>query len=520
MVKVIGAALLGAGISALLVSFLVPLWWLTAIGITGLILGFLWLMLRGIARSMLGGFRGDPKEFREVTANGQLAWAEVLGISRTGTVINDSEHGVDLSLGVLPHAGYPFKTKTRTLISVIDMPHYQPGSRVAVRMSAKYPGVVVLEKNPSADFLRTMPRTGTSSFAGAPEFLGQVPKTRTRVSAVFQVAAFLLAVAVVVVPFRDSVVSFFQGNADRFAGVNALTEEHGQEIIQELRKATGGSQFTSIVFYPGRVRAEAPTAPGSSKIDEFSYNAGGVNREGPALIQPQKFSDEVFDVAKLSFANLQNFIDQAPELTKVTNGKVSHVVLERFSGKTARFSIYVSGDYGSGTVTVSNTGVGLLADTEDDKRVILHSLLDPANLPAALAGLKAALKGQRITQLTLSDESLEAQVDAGEGSKATGIWSYQEGGAVFEQQNVGGGIGAISERSFPLPQLAAKQVQVGFGLLKGKDSRRLIISREVSLSPLSGETWKGGELVFSYSAQNSDGQSQSVSTNAQGVRRP
>ncbi|WP_394939534.1 hypothetical protein [Psychromicrobium sp. YIM B11713] len=519
MIKVIGSALLGAGMAALLVSFLVPIWWLIAIGVAGLVLGFLLLILQGVARSVLGGFRGDPREFREVTSNGELAWAEVLTVSRTGLIINDSQHGFQLGLVVHPYGGFPFKTTARTLVSILEMARFQPGSRIVVRISAKYQGVVAVEKNPPADFTRNAPRVGASSYAGMPEYSGEIPKTKARVGVGLQLVAFIVAVAAVVVPFREPVLSFFQGNADRFAGVNALTEEHGQLIIQELEKATGGSQFTSIVFYPGRVRAEAPTAPGSTKIDEFGYNAGGATREGPASIQPQDFSEEVFDVAKLSFANLQSYIDKAPELTKVTGGQVSHVQLSRILGKPAQFNIYVSGDYGDGVVTVSSTGVGLSVNTEDHQEVILHSLLDPANLPTALNGLKAALKNQQITQLTVTDQTLEAQVDAGDGAKGTGIWSYQEGGATFNKQGSIGGIGSAAERSFPLPQLNPKQVQAGFALLKGKDSRRLTITRQVSLSISGGAEWKGGELVFTYSSQLGEEPAQLVATNAQGVRR-
>ncbi|AJT41740.1 hypothetical protein [Psychromicrobium lacuslunae] len=520
MIKIIGSALLGAGIAALLVSFLVPVWWLIALGVTGITLGFIWLLLRGMARSVLGGFRGDPKEFREVTANGQLAWAEILGLSRTGMVINDSDHGVELSLGVLPHAGYPFKTKTRTLIPITEMPGYQPGTRIAVRMSGKYPGVVVVEKNPPAEFLRSVPRAGATSFVGVPEFPGAVPKGRSKLSAVLQIAAFLLAAAMVVVPFKDPVISFFQGNSEKFAGVNALSEEYGNHVIEELKKVTGGTKFTSINFYPGRVRAEAPTTPGSNKVDDFSYDAGGASREGPSSIQPQKFDDEVFDVGKLSFANLQSFIDRAPELTKVANGKVTMVRLDRWSAKPAVFTISVSGDYGDGSVAVSTSGVGLWVETEDEKTVILHSLLEPANLPVAFKELQLALKGQKITQLTLTPQSLEAQVDAGAGSASTGIWTYSAGSVSFAKQNLAGGIGSVAERSFPLPQLSPKQIQTTFKQLKGTDSQRLTISREVSLSINSGEEWKGGELVFTYTSQDSEGQMVSISTNAQGVRRP
>ncbi|MDD1649266.1 MAG: hypothetical protein LUO80_02575 [Methylococcaceae bacterium] len=80
----------------------------------------------------------------EILAIGKPASATIIGISDTGTTINN-DPVVAFELEVHPDPGTPFKAKTRALISRLDVPQVQPGHVVPVKYDPQQPGRVAID---------------------------------------------------------------------------------------------------------------------------------------------------------------------------------------------------------------------------------------------------------------------------------------------------------------------------------------------------------------------------------------
>jgi hypothetical protein len=78
-----------------------------------------------------------------VLKQGQLAPAKVLKIETTGTTVNHNPV-VRLRLEVRPPGQPPFEAETERLVSIIDIPQFQPGAMVHVKYDPATKAVAVL----------------------------------------------------------------------------------------------------------------------------------------------------------------------------------------------------------------------------------------------------------------------------------------------------------------------------------------------------------------------------------------
>ncbi len=80
---------------------------------------------------------------RELLATGESAQATIVNLWDTGTTVNDNPL-VGLLLEVRPTSRPPYQVKTSLLISRLQIPQYQPGRVLAVKVDPKNPEKVAI----------------------------------------------------------------------------------------------------------------------------------------------------------------------------------------------------------------------------------------------------------------------------------------------------------------------------------------------------------------------------------------
>jgi hypothetical protein len=83
---------------------------------------------------------------RELQASGIAAEAEILSIWETGIKVND-EPVIGLKVTVKPPDGRPAYEATipKSLVRFVDIPQFQPGKVIAVRIDPKNPSIVAID---------------------------------------------------------------------------------------------------------------------------------------------------------------------------------------------------------------------------------------------------------------------------------------------------------------------------------------------------------------------------------------
>lgn len=115
-----------------------PMAVITVVGTLGfIVLSF--IVAGSIARRAI---KGDP----EIRENGIPAQAQILRTWDTGVRFNnDMNVQVGMELRVQPPSGSPYQTKARAVINVVNMPQFQPGVTVPIKIHPTDPQKVMLD---------------------------------------------------------------------------------------------------------------------------------------------------------------------------------------------------------------------------------------------------------------------------------------------------------------------------------------------------------------------------------------
>lgn len=81
---------------------------------------------------------------RNVLAKGTPARAVILSVQQTGGMVNYQPQ-VMLQLEVHPSYGLPYRVVTKAVIPMINIPQFQPGAEVPVKVHPNDPAKVVLD---------------------------------------------------------------------------------------------------------------------------------------------------------------------------------------------------------------------------------------------------------------------------------------------------------------------------------------------------------------------------------------
>lgn len=95
------------------------------------------------AIKMFSGLAHQAQEEQRLLTTGQPATGQILGLGQTGTYINNQPQ-VNIVLQVFPPGGQPYQTQITKILSMIEIPQYQPGAQVQVRYDPQNPMKVAI----------------------------------------------------------------------------------------------------------------------------------------------------------------------------------------------------------------------------------------------------------------------------------------------------------------------------------------------------------------------------------------
>ena len=99
-------------------------------------IGITWLAIR-LVRKAVG-----PD--RSILQSGIPAQAKILSVQQTGVMVNYQPQ-VELQLEITPPGGAPYQARTKAVIPIVNIPQFQPGAQVPVKIHPTDPTKVVLD---------------------------------------------------------------------------------------------------------------------------------------------------------------------------------------------------------------------------------------------------------------------------------------------------------------------------------------------------------------------------------------
>ncbi len=142
--------------------------------------------------------------------------------------------------------------------------------------------------------------------------------------------------------------------------VSLLTSAGITEALDAYKKALGVSKLaaTRLTFHDGHSSLEAQSPKNPSHVDRYMYRAGSVSAPDPQRLSSrdkQTLKARLFDPEVTALTKLEELKTTALGKLAYENTKISHVIVERRSGKT-EILVYGSSPRESGYVRFSADG--------------------------------------------------------------------------------------------------------------------------------------------------------------------
>jgi hypothetical protein len=147
------------------------------------------------------------------------------------------------------------------------------------------------------------------------------------------------------------------------AFVSAFADGGAPALMAQYDAAISGepSRFLQVVMYPDYAFAQAQDANIPDHVDEYPWRDGVIGAASPVqLVGEGDLEANLWSATDVDWTFLARAVAEAPGLTTVEQGAVSHIIVER-SVFTADFSVlvrvYVSGPRSSAYVEYTPAGV-------------------------------------------------------------------------------------------------------------------------------------------------------------------
>ncbi|WP_217133914.1 hypothetical protein [Leucobacter chinensis] len=317
MLRILTFIGIGLGLGGLVVQVVGPPGGATWAIPLGLCLTVLCGTLLLVAKSATAVAMPSPKTVLAARQAGRVGRARIDSLQQTGTQINDQPVCV-LTLTVQPRDAAAYRTETRRVVRVTDVPRYQPGSVHEVAVLAEgEPDVALLDDGALRDELGQL-EVPEASAAGPvrvpgrgqlnPEgkrtkpLLGTGAKGRTWRIGLY-VLALVAAAALVVLPYREGVMNTIEAWQHGERAADVMQPATLERAIEALTGETGHDNAVSVVITHDYVHYTAPVVAGSQDTDVWIYRGGVVSHEGPASIQPET-AGEQFSVRDIAWEAL------------------------------------------------------------------------------------------------------------------------------------------------------------------------------------------------------------------------
>lgn len=92
---------------------------------------------------LLGGLHKAAQQEQQLLASGAPAQGQIVSVQQTGTYINHQPQ-VQIVVYVTPPGGQPYQAQLLKILSMVEIPQYQPGMQVQVRYDPTHPTRVAI----------------------------------------------------------------------------------------------------------------------------------------------------------------------------------------------------------------------------------------------------------------------------------------------------------------------------------------------------------------------------------------
>lgn len=336
-----------------------------------------------IARSMRGvlASMASPEQIEQARNGGRMGLARVESLRQTGTQIND-QPVCDIDVVVRMQGGDAFRTTSRRILEVTEIPRYQPGTvHVVAQIAEDRPALAFTDDDPTAQVwsLTTVPTDGSGvrtwtldgdvAANGRRPLLGMGSRGRPLRLALFA-AATVLAATAVVYPYRVGLGQTIDALGEGRLHPEVRDPAVLADAIGQLRDALGHDQVVDVHVSSDLISVEAPLEPGELAADAWIYRRGHLERQGPATIQPSTVKEQ-FSLGDVAWERFDGLVERAVDeadlrgpveawigVSRATNDDVESDDFSQSTGEV-ELTISVDGDYGSASFRAAADGSGM-----------------------------------------------------------------------------------------------------------------------------------------------------------------
>ncbi|MEV0643966.1 hypothetical protein AB0I28_01760 [Phytomonospora sp. NPDC050363] len=289
-----------------------------------------------------GSYEPSEKAVAAALAAEGGALARITSVNRTDVEINEATL-CHITLVVDPEERDAYKTRAQLFVGPKERADYQPGLiKLVARPDDERPEAWLVRK-PDRDWRKHIKEFGDSVPEDAPLWLpekgdkpiGRQPLLgsggrRRPLRVLLYAIAFVLGVAAPAGVFRDD---FTVGAKGVFGDVDSedFARNWRQEgVVEVLTDKIGAGKVAQLVFEKGKVTAVAPTSPGATVLNVYTYEKGEATRsEEPLQATPEEAAAALYDVGEVDFGKIPGIVEDAMTATGITAPTEIQVMVQR-----------------------------------------------------------------------------------------------------------------------------------------------------------------------------------------------
>jgi len=204
------------------------------------------------------------------------------------------------------------------------------------------------------------------------------------------------------------------------------------QVVDDLVKAAGGNRFLEIDLFSTHASAKAPTTPGATTVERFTWRDGQAKRDGPA--SGRVSTGELFDVTTVDCGKVAGLVAQVPGLTKLVHGRPSVNITRATTGgasPAAKLVVRTSDGYHSASITADASGkiVWMSGGAPGSKSEAWAAagLLTTEHLQQAIDDLVEVAGGPRFFDIHVYPTHIYARAPTAPGAATVDRFTWRDG---------------------------------------------------------------------------------------------
>ncbi|HEY4225111.1 MAG TPA: hypothetical protein VGM70_04810 [Pseudolysinimonas sp.] len=160
----------------------------------------------------------------------------------------------------------------------------------------------------------------------------------------------VIGLAAVLVPVIAALAS---GRLD-----NPVNGTHQKVAMSGIAAAAGTSTVTELDLFPDYVLADIVNPPGHRTVDEWTYQFGRAEDDGPEVVPPTDVAGASFDMKTIDMTHVVSDIAAAEKTAKMTSPSDVHLGIRREpdDGNAPQVSVFLTDKYDDATVVFDLSG--------------------------------------------------------------------------------------------------------------------------------------------------------------------